>query len=64
MSISHYQGELGRLANEVRSMVKQPFDRVASMWRLAAWVRATLYPAVVAAAVAAGSPPPTAPPEA
>lgn len=64
MSIGHYSGELGRLATEVRQTVKQPFDRVTSLWRLAAWIRSDLYPAVVAAAVAAGSTPPTAPPEA
>lgn len=64
MSISHYTGDVGRLATEVRQDLKRLADRVASLWRLATWIRADLYPAVVAAAVAAGSSPPPAPPDA
>lgn len=64
MSISHYRGDVGQLANEVRQVILQPFQRVASLWRLAAWIRSDLYPAHVAAATAAGTEPASEPPDA
>ena len=64
MRFSHYQdAETQRLMTETRRSDQLLSDRIKRLETLATWVREDLYPAVVAAAIAAGSTPPSAPPE-